>query len=198
MDEPHGTDRKFLFLLGSSRPNGNTEILARQAAAALPATVSQQWLRLRDVPLTAFEDVRHAADGHFPEPTGNERLLFDSTLEATDLVVASPLYWYTVSASMKLYLDHWSGWLRIPGVDFRTRMQAKTMWVVTAFAGDRVKADPSLETLRLCAGFFGMRFGERSSGTVPALVTSSRMPLRLRSLTHFSRCARMPSSQLRE
>lgn len=32
--------RKFLFVLGSARPEGNTEILARKAAEQLPPTSS--------------------------------------------------------------------------------------------------------------------------------------------------------------
>ncbi|MFL6055811.1 MAG: flavodoxin family protein [Actinoallomurus sp.] len=91
------------------RSGGNTEELARQAAAQLPSGVAQQWLRLRDLPLPDFQDLRHVPGAVYPEPTGNERILLDATLDATDLVIASPLYWYSVSAATKLYLDYWSG-----------------------------------------------------------------------------------------
>lgn len=40
---------------------------------------------------------------------GAERLLLDATLAATDLVLVTPLYWYSVSSSMKLYLDCFAG-----------------------------------------------------------------------------------------
>lgn len=49
----------FLFLLGSTRRDGNTEALARQAATHLPAEANQSWLRLSDLPLPTFGDVRH-------------------------------------------------------------------------------------------------------------------------------------------
>jgi multimeric flavodoxin WrbA len=153
-------DRNYLFLLGSARANGNTEALARHAADQLPPGVQQRWLRLAEVPLPAFEDLRHEGDGSYPEPTGHARTLLDATLEATDLVIASPLYWFSVSTGTKLYLDHWSAWMRVPGVDFLERMRGKTLWSVTALAGqDPATAAPLVGTLRHTAAYAGMRWG---------------------------------------
>jgi multimeric flavodoxin WrbA len=157
---PETTARKFLFLLASSRADGNTETLARRAAAALPADVEQRWLRLDELPLPAFGDVRHAERSSYPEPAGNAGVLLDATLAATDLVVASPLYWYSLSADAKLYLDHWAGWMRIPGRDFKARMAGKTLWGVTAMATeDPAAADPLVGTLRLSGAYLGMNWG---------------------------------------
>ena len=113
--------RRFLFVLGSSRPDGNSEMLARLAAEQLPDGVEQRWLDLAEHPLPDFEDLRHDSDHVRPE--GDSRaLLLDATLAATDIVIVSPLYWYSVSAHVKRYLDHWSGWLRTPGLDFKKTM----------------------------------------------------------------------------
>ncbi|MEV1010840.1 NAD(P)H-dependent oxidoreductase [Streptomyces sp. NPDC049881] len=152
--------RRFLFLLGSTRRDGNTEQLARHAAAHLPEATPQRWLRLGELSLPRFEDVRHSGTGEYPRPEGDLGLLLDATLDATDLVIASPLYWYSVSADTKLYLDHWSGWLRVPGVDFRARMSGRTLWGVTALAtADQTVADPLAGTLRHTAAFLRMRWG---------------------------------------
>lgn len=62
-------------------------------------------------PVPDFEDLRHDSD-HVRPTEGNLALLLDATLAATDIVIASPLYWYSVSAHTKRYLDHWSGRLR--------------------------------------------------------------------------------------
>ncbi|MEU9061550.1 NAD(P)H-dependent oxidoreductase [Streptomyces sp. NPDC048430] len=153
------TTRDFLFLLGSSRTGGNTETLARLAAEQLPAGTGQRWLDLRDLPLPDFEDRRHA-DGRPPTLTGNSATLLEATLAATDVVIASPLYWYSVSTSTKRYLDHWSGWLEAPGADFRRRMAGKTLWGVTALADDDpAVAEPLAGTLRNSARYLGMRWG---------------------------------------
>ncbi|MFE9364661.1 flavodoxin family protein [Streptomyces sp. NPDC006978] len=152
------TTRNFLFLLGSSRTGGNTETLARLAAEQLPAGTEQRWLDLRELPLPDFEDRRHA-EGHYT-PTGNSATLLEATLAATDVVIASPLYWYAVSTSTKRYLDHWSGWLEAPGVDFKQRMAGKTLWGVTALADTEPEvAAPLAGTLRNSARYLGMRWG---------------------------------------
>lgn len=151
--------RKFLFVLGSSRPGGNTETLARRAAEQLPADTEQRWLNLADHPLPDFEDLRHDSD--HTRPSGNSAaVLLDATVEATDIVIASPLYWYSVSATTKRYLDYWSGWLRTPGVDFKATLAGRTLWGVTALADEEPSvADPLVGTLRNSAAYLGMRFG---------------------------------------
>ncbi|MFJ9946488.1 flavodoxin family protein [Kitasatospora sp. NPDC091207] len=152
--------RSFLFLNASSRSDGNSEQLARLAAgASLPAGAEQRWLRLSEHPLPPFEDRRHSEDGGFREPVGHERTLLDATLAATDLVFVAPVYWYSLPTSAKLYLDHWSAWLRVPGADFRARLSGGTVWAVTALATEPDKADPLVATLRLCADYMGMRWG---------------------------------------
>jgi multimeric flavodoxin WrbA len=151
--------RRFLFLLGSSRPDGNTELLARRAAEQLPAHVEQRWISLAEHPLPEFEDLRHDSD-HTRPTEGAEALLLDATLAATDLVIASPLYWYSLSAPVKRYLDHWSGWLRTPGLDFKATLAGRTLWGVTALAHEEQEvADPLVGSLNNSAAYMGMRFG---------------------------------------
>ncbi|MFE7269281.1 flavodoxin family protein [Streptomyces sp. NPDC057623] len=151
--------RRFLFVLGSSRPDGNTELLARRAAEQLPEGVEQQWIDLATHPLPDFEDLRHDSD-HVRPTQGNVALLLDATLAATDVVIASPLYWYSVSAHVKRYLDYWSGWLRTPGVDFKATMAGRTLWGVTALAHEEQEvAAPLAGTLSNSAAYMGMRFG---------------------------------------
>lgn len=151
--------RRFLFVLGSSRPDGNTELLARRAAEQLPEGVEQQWIDLAAHPLPDFEDLRHDSD-HVRPTQGNVALLLDATLAATDIVIASPLYWYSVSAHVKRYLDYWSGWLRTPGIDFKATMAGRTLWGITALAHEEQEvADPLVGTLSNSAAYMRMRFG---------------------------------------
>jgi multimeric flavodoxin WrbA len=151
--------RHFLFLLGSSRPDGNTELLARKAAEQLPKNVEQRWLSLAEHPLPDFTDLRHD-DDHVRPTGGATGLLLDATLAATDIVIVSPLYWYSLSAHTKRYLDHWSGWLRTPGVDFKATMAGRTLWGVTALAHPQGEvADPLVATLNHSAAYLGMHFG---------------------------------------
>jgi multimeric flavodoxin WrbA len=174
--------RRFLFLNASTREPGvlgNTEALARAAAATLPAETPQQWLRLSEMRLSRFVDVRHAG-GVYPMPEGDGRLLLDATLAATDLVFVSPVYWYSVPAPLKLYLDHWSAWMRVPGVDFKPRMAGKRLWVVVT-SGDRAKAQPMIDSYALCAEFLAMGFGGAlwGQGGAPGAVNADAAALAL-------------------
>ncbi len=151
------TARHFLFLVASTREpgtDGNTEWLARHAAQALPAGTAQTWQHLAHLALPAFTDQRHTV-GTYPLPEGDLYRLLQHTLEATDLVLVAPVYWYSFPSPLKTYLDHWSAWLRIPGLDFKTRMASKRLWLVTT-SGDRPTAQPMIDSTALCAQFLSM------------------------------------------
>ncbi|MFJ6759400.1 MULTISPECIES: flavodoxin family protein [unclassified Streptomyces] len=157
-ETPRVTDRSFLFVLGSSRADGNTEMLARAAAEQLPAEVPRRWVDLAALPLPDFEDGRHDSPSRTVD--GNEELLRRATLDATDIVIASPLYWYSLSAQTKRYLDYWSGWLTVPGSDFKQRMAGRTLWGVTVMADrDEVVAGGLVAGLNNTAAYMHMRFG---------------------------------------
>ncbi len=151
--------RRFTFILASARRDGNSELLTRKAAEQLPSVIERQWLRLMELPLPPFEDIRHSV-GVYPQPEGNERVLFNATLATSDLVFVVPLYWYGVPASAKLYLDYWSAWLRVPGADFRARMAGKKLWGVSALSEeDSSRADPLVGMLENIADYLKMDFG---------------------------------------
>jgi multimeric flavodoxin WrbA len=154
------TARHFLFLVASARRPGavgNTEWLARQAARHLPEGATAEWLWLNETDLAPFEDVRHVASGTYPMPEGGGKRVLDATLAATDLVFVTPLYWYSFPNRLKLYLDHWSAWLRVPGLEFKARMAGKRVWAVTT-SGNRAKTQPMFDSLRLCAEFMAMQW----------------------------------------
>ena len=127
------TNRRFLFLLSSARSGGNTESMARAAAAALPPDATQDWCDLTKAALPAFEDLRHGASyGPLSAPMAD---LAERTMQASDLVFVAPLYWYGLPAPAKLYLDHWSHWMRLPDLGFKSRMAGKRAWLIMAHAG---------------------------------------------------------------
>ena len=110
------------FLVASARANGNSEQLARHGASALPESIEQHWLVLGDHPLEPFQDLRH---GGYAEPTGHAKTLVEATLAADHIVFVAPVYWYSVPAPLKLYLDYWSHWMRVDSLDFKARMAQK-------------------------------------------------------------------------
>jgi multimeric flavodoxin WrbA len=167
--------KHYLFLVTSAREpghTGNTEWLARQAAAALPAGTPQTWHALARLTLPPFVDQRHTA-GQYPAPQGDLKLLLEATLAATDIVFVAPVYWYSIPSPLKIYIDHWSAWMRVPGVPFKEEMATKTLRLVTT-SGDRAKAQPMIDSVQLCAQFLSMRWGGAlwGKGGPPAAVQS--------------------------
>jgi multimeric flavodoxin WrbA len=150
--------RRFLVLLASTRRDGNSEQLARRAAGHLPAGATATWLRLDEHPLPPFVDTRHSTG--YGDPDGTARLLAEATLEATDLVIVSPVYWYSLPAAAKLYFDHWSGWMRSPSLQLRDRMKGKHLWAVLVDSDQAHEgsAGPVLESLGRTAAFMEMGF----------------------------------------
>ena len=151
------SSRHFLFIVSSARVPGavgNTEWLAREAARHLPAGATSSWLHLNALDLADFEDRRHDV-GTYPMPTGDTVRLLDATLEATDLVFVTPLYWYSFPNRLKRYLDHWSAWMRVDGLPFKERMKGKRVWAITT-SGNREKTQPMFDSLKLCAEFLAM------------------------------------------
>ncbi|MFH8260264.1 flavodoxin family protein [Streptomyces roseolus] len=188
-DATPGSDRSFLFVLGSSRADGNSEILAREAAAHLPAGTPQRWVDLNDLDLPDFQDGRHETTDH--RMGGVEADLLEATREATDVVIVSPLYWYTFSAQTKRYLDYWSGWLNLPDSDFKQRMAGGTLWGVTAMSHEHhVVADGLTTALHNSAAYLRMRFGGVLLGTAsrPGRVRADEQAL-IRAKTFFEQDA---------
>ncbi len=149
--------RHLLFLLSGGRPGGNTETLARRAAAALPPDAVQTWRDLSQPLLPAFHDRRHG-DRYGP-PEGTAAACLAETMAASDIVVVAPLYWYGLPAPAKLYLDHWSHWMRLPETGFKAAMPAKRVWLVLAHSGstpDQIR--PAEDCLRFSAEYMGARF----------------------------------------
>jgi len=104
--------REVLIAIGSPRRKGNSTILARRiAAGARAAGAEVETVRLHDLeirPCTACNACRKdSADGCVLQD-GMQGLY--PRLRACDaLVIASPIYWFTVSAQTKLFLDRWYG-----------------------------------------------------------------------------------------
>ncbi len=149
---------RFLFLNATTREPGhvgNSETLAQHAAASLPDDAEQVWIKLAELSLPPFVDLRHTV-GSYPMPEGDAKTLLDETLAATDLVFVSPVYWFSIPSPLKTYLDHWSGWLRVPGLEFKEKMAGKRLWVIST-SGNRERAQPMFDSYRLCAEFLGMQ-----------------------------------------
>jgi multimeric flavodoxin WrbA len=99
---------KVLIVKGSPRENGNSAALADQVAAgaqAAGAEVETVYLHGMDIqPCDACDFCQDAADAGCVIHDDMQSL-YPKIREADALVYASPVYWFTVSAQMKLFID---------------------------------------------------------------------------------------------
>ena len=103
-----GKSKKVVILLGSPRKGGNSAALAAQiaeGAAAAGAQVESFYLHgMKIAPCQACESC------HKPGAKGcviqdDMQQLYPRLREADAVVYASPIYWFTVSAQLKLAMD---------------------------------------------------------------------------------------------
>jgi multimeric flavodoxin WrbA len=188
-----------LFVVASAREGGNTEQLARLAAESLPSGSTATWLRLVEHPLEPFVDRRHDGVGFGPLDAAAQRLV-EATLAATDVVFVAPVYWYGLPASAKLYLDHWSHWMRMPELAFKERMRDKGLWLVTcnsdAPGGDDESTDALVLMLERTARYMHMVFRGAlvGHGNRPGDVLQDRAAVAA-AHTFFALRSRTPKSQ---
>ncbi len=91
------------------------------------------------------------------------QLLYPRILAADALIIASPVYWFTVSAQTKAFIDRWYALNKIPGT-----LAGKKLGVVMAYAGEDVFSSGAVNALRmfqdicayLGAGIEGMVYGQ--------------------------------------
>jgi len=101
--------KSVLVLKGSPRENGNSSVLAERVAAgasAAGARVESVWLPGLDIhPCTACEGC--AGPGGACVVQDDMQSLYPRVAGADAIVLASPVYWFTMSAQLKLCIDRW-------------------------------------------------------------------------------------------
>lgn len=127
--------KKVVILLGSPRKEGNTAALAARIADGAKkagASVETVYLHgLKIAPCTACEGC------HKPKAKGcvirdDMRQLYPKMKAADALVFASPIYWFTVSAQMKLAMDRCYALIGPKGHAFK----GKKMGLAFAYGGE--------------------------------------------------------------
>jgi len=100
--------KKVVVLLGSPRKKGNSAILAAKVAAgakAAGADVETFYLHGMDIqPCTAC-DACQGKDAKGCVVQDDMQALYPKLRQAHALVLASPVYWFNMSAQMKLFMD---------------------------------------------------------------------------------------------
>ena len=117
---------KILVLLGSPRKKGNSAILAHkiiEGAEAAGATVEQIYLHGRNIAACQACYACQKPDSKGCAIDDDMQPIYQKLLDADAWVIASPVYWFSMSAQTKLFLD---------------RCYALLAYKESAFAGKRI------------------------------------------------------------
>ncbi len=138
----------IIALFSSSRRHGNTGRLMDRIAYELGIPV----VDLSEKEISAF-DYEHRNRNDDFEP------LMEQLLKSDQIIFASPVYWYAVSPSMKIFLDRLSDYLELPDLlDKGRKLRGKTCYVVCTSAEDKVSST-FINSFRETFEYLGMQFG---------------------------------------
>jgi len=129
--------RKVLVIMSSPRKRGNSTILAEEAAkGARAAGAEVESIRLRDMtigPCLACESCRRKdAKGCVQED--GMTLLYPKLRAADAIIISSPVYWFTMSAQVKLLMDRFYAF----GAEKGYALEGKSIGIILTYAD----ADP--------------------------------------------------------
>lgn len=156
--------RKILVVIGSPRRNGNSASLAKEAAAgakeagAKVETIFLQGMNIQ--PCTACDACRRKLKKDCILKD-DMRALYPKMKAADGIVIASPIYWFTVSAQTKLFMDRWYAL----GGDDGYELAGKKFAVVLAYADADAFSSGAVNALRMFQDAFNY-LGAEVVGTV--------------------------------
>jgi multimeric flavodoxin WrbA len=143
-------------IYGGTRQNGNAEILTEHVVRGL---VTEK-IFLRDYNIQPIVDMRHSPDG-FQETNDDYNSIIDRILPHNILIFSTPIYWYSMSGTMKNFIDRWSQTLRDTKYpDFKNKMASKRAFVIAVGGDDpSIKGLPMIQQFKYIFDFIGMDFG---------------------------------------
>lgn len=102
--------KTVLIVLGSPRKNGNSTALAKRAAdGAKSAGAECETICLHEMHIKPCNacDYCLKRPGHVCILKDDMQKLYPKLVKADAIVMAGPVYWFTVSAQIKLFMDRW-------------------------------------------------------------------------------------------
>lgn len=113
-----------LIIFGSSRTDGNT-------LQAIKAVIKDQ-----PIPIVNLSDLNIAYYDYNYENSNDDFItLAEKMVRHNPIILATPVYWYTMSATMKTFIDRWSDLLDIRK-DIGRRLTNKELYVITSYGTD--------------------------------------------------------------
>ncbi|MEP2025382.1 MAG: NAD(P)H-dependent oxidoreductase [Reichenbachiella sp.] len=139
-------ETRILSIIGSSHQNGNTTLVTKAFAEISGSEVVD--LGEKDISYYDYDHKNHK-DDFLP-------LIEDFINHYDTLVIVTPIYWYTMSAEVKTFLDRISDLLTIEK-DIGRQLRGKSMALISQTEGDYYH-EWFAEPISLTAKYLGMDF----------------------------------------
>ena len=139
--------KKVLIFMGSPRKKGNSALLARQVGDGLKAGgagVESFYLHGMDIkPCSACDACRRKSQKDCVLKD-DMAAVYSKLREADGIVIATPVYWFTVSAQTKLFMDRWYALGGEEGYPFK----GKKFGIVLTYADEDPFSSGAVNALR--------------------------------------------------
>jgi multimeric flavodoxin WrbA len=115
-------NKRILILKGSPRPTGNSSVLADQVeAGAKSANAHVESFDLFKMNINPCDGCDNCQGKNNQGCVINDdmQLLYARLREADAIVLASPVYWFTMSAQLKLCIDRWYALVNAEGCELK-------------------------------------------------------------------------------
>jgi len=136
-----------IVIFGSSRKRGNTW------------EATQMVLQDQVVPIVNLNDIDISAFDYEYKNQGDDFLsLAEEMVKHNQIIIATPIYWYTMSAIMKTFIDRWSDFITHKK-DLGRRMRGKNLYIVTSYAVYPEGKKGFEAIFKQTAEYMGMKYG---------------------------------------
>ncbi|MBW2056609.1 MAG: flavodoxin family protein [Deltaproteobacteria bacterium] len=140
--------KRIMVVVGSPRKDGNSATLAKQVIAgaeSVGAEVESFFLHGMNIqPCTGCDGCRGEREKDCVIDDDMD-ILYPKLREADGLVIATPVYWFTVSAQTKLFMDRWYAF---GGDDEYAALSGKRIGIVLTYGDVDPFASGAVNALR--------------------------------------------------
>ena len=169
--------KSILILKGSPREKGNSAVLADQVFAGAKeagAKVESVYLPGLDIqPCDACDVCQDGYEGCIIED--DMQALYPKLTAADVIVIASPIYWFTISSQTKLCIDRWYALETKAG----SALRGKQLGIVLVYGDDDLYTSGginAIHTFESIARYIGMEITGMVYGTAHKLGEAEKQP----------------------
>lgn len=155
---------QVLGIVGSPRKGGNTDILVSEIlAGAKEKGAKTKKIYLNDLSISACQACMHCKEDDGCRIEDDMQKVYKDILKSDVLILGSPVYWFTVSAQMKLFLDRVYALL---DKNYQSKISGKKAVLVFAQADpDTSNTVPIVDMFKKSFEFLGLKLVGKLAAT---------------------------------